>query len=458
MPEKQALDHLKTIFSEAVKRVDPYAMLMQALHRDGDSLTVETETESRSFDLSRFNRLVVVGAGKASAKMGLAIEEVLGDIISEGLIATKAGHGEPLQKIEIIETGHPIPDQNSVKASERIASLAKQGDEKTLFISLISGGGSALLSYPVSYPEKSSDYSLTLSEKQDVNQQLLSCGATIQEINCVRKHLSAIKGGRLAQLFSPSMSLNLILSDVVGDRLDSIASGITAPDTTTYKEAMEILEKYGIQARIPQKALSILKAGAQGELPESPKPEDPCFGSVHNVLVGTNFAAVMAAEKEAKHLGYHTCVISSQIVGEAKEVAKLFLGISRDIKQHEIPVKRPACVLAGGETTVTIRGEGKGGRNQEMALSFLSDAVTQRDLLTDVYFLSAGTDGNDGPTDAAGAFACTEAITTAGREDLNPLHYLRNNDSYHFFERIGYLYAPGPTNTNVCDIQILIVT
>lgn len=449
--------HLGEIFRSALERVDPYRMIKERVLIQGGELLIRSDREELKWDLSRYHRILVLGAGKATAKMALAVEEILGSRITEGVIAVKPGHTESLRRIRMIEAGHPVPDAGSVIAGKTVAELARKADKDTLVINLISGGGSALLSYPYAWEDSEGSHALSLEDKQKTTKALLACGATIQEINCIRKHLSGIKGGRLAQLLSPSESINLILSDVVGDRLDSIASGLTAPDGTTFGEAVALVEKYGIAPRLPSLAWQVLQLGAEGKLPETPKKGDPVFEKVHNILIGSNYGALLAAERKANELGYHTVVVSSEIIGEAREIAKVYIGIGRDVKRRELLVQRPACIIAGGETTVTLLGEGKGGRNQEMALSFLAEIESNPEGSEGIWFLAASTDGNDGPTDAAGAFADPEVLAAGRNEGLTVQDYLKRNDSYHYFDRIGFLLKTGPTNTNVCDVQILLV-
>ncbi len=449
MKDRKATEDIRAIFEEAVRRVDPYRMIHDRVKCEENLLVIRTDYSEYKYDLNDFSKIIVIGAGKATAKMAVAVEEILQDRISEGLISVKPGHTEQLNRIAVIEAGHPVPDDNSLRAARGISGLAEKADEKTLAVGLLSGGGSALLSFP---------WEITLDDKQKTTELLLACGATIHEINCVRKHLSLIKGGRLAETLYPATSVNLVLSDVVGDRLDVIASGLTAPDMTTYEDAMAVLEKYSIRDRVPKSTLAAIVRGKEGAISETPKQGNVCFEATRNVLIGTNYTALAAAREKAESLGYSTLVLSSQITGEAKEIAKFYLGIARDCFSYDVPVEKPACILGGGETTVTIKGGGKGGRNQEMALSFLAESMLQPEKLEGITFLSGGTDGNDGPTDAAGAFACAEAAETTTAHGLDPFVFLRENDSYRFFEKIGYLFKPGPTNTNVCDIQILTVT
>lgn len=457
MEGEKVYDDLKRIFFAAVGRVDPYKIIKKCIKITNNTLNIDLDLEEErfSFDLDNFEKLFIIGTGKATAKMAKAVEELFIHRISKGIISVKYGHTEHLATIDTIEAGHPVPDENSIKASQKIIEIAQLADEKALVINLISGGGSSLLTKPLDYTIGSEKSSLTLKEIQKTTKALLSCGATISEINCIRKHISSIKGGRLARLLYPATQINLILSDVVGDRLDTIASGLTTFDESTYENALEIIERYDIEDKIPLKVLNLIKAGARGLIDETPKRDDRIFRKVFNILIGSNYSALLAALKSAETLGYNTIIISSQITGESKEIAKVFLGIANDIKNHDLPVKRPACIIAGGETTVTLKGCGKGGRNQELALSFLSGIQNDREDMKDTYFLSAATDGNDGPTDAAGAFASLQILETS--VNMNVEDYLKNNDSYNFFDQIGWLFKTGPTNTNVCDIQILLV-
>ncbi|HUX51152.1 MAG TPA: glycerate kinase [Spirochaetia bacterium] len=444
---------LERIFRSAVARVDPRAMMIDRLKLTGNQLSVVTESGTLSFDLAQFSRIIVIGGGKAGATMAAGLEAVLGDRIDDGIVAVRDQHNETLSRIRTVVAGHPVPDERSVDAARQIVALASGADEHTLVVSLISGGGSALLCYPF----EAGGTVLTLSEKQEVTRLLLSSGATIHETNCVRKHLSGIKGGRLATAISPAVSLNLILSDVVGDNLDAIASGLMVPDSSTYADALAIVRRYGMEDQLPETALKILRDGLKGQFSETPKPGDPIFRKVSNVLLGTNAQALLAAGVEATNLGYSTTILSSQVTGEAREAAKFYLGIAKDIRKRSLLAKPPACVIAGGETTVTVRAGGKGGRNQEMALSFLCEIASQPADTDGVFFLSAGTDGTDGPTDAAGAFASIEVLEEASRFDLRAQDFLNRNDSYSFFDPIGRLLKTGSTNTNVCDVQIVLV-
>jgi len=455
----KAIEDLKTIFLSGVESVNPCTLIHRCMSiRSNNLLSINTADTSLTYDLHEYDKIYILGAGKATAKMAKALEEILKGRDFEGVISVKYGHTEPLKTIKTIEAGHPVPDNNSIRAAEKIKLYARNAGKKTLIINLISGGGSALLTSPLECVVDSQKISLTPDEIQETTKVLLASGATIQEMNCIRKHLSSIKGGRLAELMYPAAQVNLILSDVVGDRLDTIASGLTTHDETTYGDALAILNKYSIENRVPAPIAKILHAGARGLIAETPKKNDKIFTSVQNVLLGTNYTALAAASTTAKKLGYHTVILSSQITGEAREAAKFYAGIARDISRRDLFVKKPACIIGGGETTVTLRGSGKGGRNQELALSFLLELLHEpAENGKRITLLAASTDGNDGPTDAAGAFAFTAIPEDKVQLYQEAEDYLRNNDSYTFFEKAGFLLKTGPTNTNVCDLQIIIV-
>lgn len=457
-PDKRYED-LKGIFSAAVRSVDPEQLICDRMRLKGNRLTVSSDLEYVELDLGEFDRVLVLGAGKATAKMAKAVEAILGDRISEGLISVKYGHTEELKAVSLIEAGHPVPDANSMRAAAGITELARKADERTLVLNLISGGGSALLAGPLSVVIGGEPLALTIDDLQQSTGVLLGSGATIEEMNCIRKHLSSIKGGRLAEQCYPAVQINLLLSDVIGDRLDTIASGLTSPDETTFADALAILYKYDIWNRMPEKVVRILQAGAHGMLPETPKGDSRVFERVKNLIIGNNHVAVQAALREAGRRGYHGVALSSRISGEAREAAKVFAGIVKDVQRYGRLAQIPACILWGGETTVTLHGLGRGGRNQEFALSFL---IELREYGTEedcgITLLAASTDGNDGPTDAAGAFAATGVLHAAAEGSLDPVAFLKNNDSYTFFEKTDFLLKTGPTNTNVCDLQIALIT
>jgi glycerate 2-kinase len=437
------------IFRSGIRRVDPYEMTRKILRLDGSTLILGTEGAERAVDLGRYDRVIALGVGKASARMALGLESVMEDRLDGGLVVVKEGYSERLRRIDILESSHPIPDERSLAAAEAILSIARSGDERTLFIGLVSGGGSSLLCLPIE--------GLGLEDKKAAARLLVSCGADIGEINCVRKHLSAIKGGKLAAAIGKASAVNLMLSDVIGDDIGTIASGPTAPDPTSFSDALGVVERYGLRDSMPVSAMKALESGARGELAETPKPGSAAFARSLNLVIGSNRLALAAAEEEARTLGYACLSLGSRLEGEAKELGRFFLSLARGAREDGLPIAPPACILGEGETTVTIRGKGKGGRNQEAALAFLAGAEREPRRISDCCFLSAGSDGGDGPTDAAGAFACPEVLESALSKGLIPSEYLAENDSYGFFSKAGGHLVTGPTNTNVCDLQVLLV-
>jgi len=439
-------DMAKAVFLKAVSAVDPYQRLKEIAHIDKNRLIIGVEEVSEKvFDLNEFERIFLVGTGKASSSMAQAIEEIFGGRITKGLITTKYGHALPLRFTEIIEAGHPLPDPKGLEGARKIKDLLTNTGPKDLVLFLISGGGSALLPLPAD--------KITLEEKQELTQFLLDCGADIKEINTIRKHISQMKGGWLARWAFPSTVITFILSDVVGDPLDVIASGPTVPDTSTFQESWEILKRYGLINEIASSIRNHLQAGREGKIKETPKAGESVFEKVHNMIIGSNIVALRAAEKEFSLAGFNTIILSSSIVGETREAARFHGAIAREVVSTGKPIDRPACILSGGETTVTIRGSGLGGRNQEFTLS----GAFEISGLEKTVLLSGGTDGTDGPTDAAGAMADHTTITRARQMGLDSVKFLENNDSYHFFEKLGDLLITGPTRTNVMDVRILLV-
>ena len=435
---KEALE----IFHASLKAVDPIAAVKRFLVREGNRLTVQ----GKSFDLSAFDGVYLVGFGKAAAAMARGVEQVLGDVLKAGIINVKYGHLDQVSsRIKINEAGHPVPDEAGIAGAKEIVEFIKGRNERDLVLCVISGGGSAIFPLPHD--------GITLAEKQETTKQLLACGADIKEINAIRKHISKVKGGQLSRLVQPATLITLILSDVIGDPLDSIASGPAAPDQSTFEDCMAIIEKYKLSGKIPAAVEQRIQRGVQKQIPDTPKTDDPVFSKTHNVIVGSNWEAVVAAEHRAKQLGYKTLILSTFVEGETRDVSKVHASIAKEIKKTGNPVAAPACVISGGETTVTIRGAGLGGRNQEFVLA----AALDLQGMENVVILSAGTDGTDGPTDAAGAIADGGTIRRANELNLKSFSYLQNNDSYHYFEKLGDLVKTGPTNTNVMDIRILLV-
>jgi glycerate 2-kinase len=430
----------RVIFEAGLIASDPELLIGRRLQIDGQIL----HAGERLYNLANHGDLYVVGAGKATARMALAVEALLGERIAGGIIIVKPGHRVPLKKLEVVEAGHPIPDQAGINATEAIIELLRRTQKTDLILCLVSGGASALLSCPV--------VGLSLQDKQQTTQALLNCGARIQEVNAIRKHISRVKGGRLAELAYPSTVLSLILSDVIDDSMDNIGSGPTVPDSSTFADCLSIIDRYGVGAMIPGAVTSFLKKGAAGEIVDTPKAGDPIFQKVQNLLIGNNQLALVAAKEKAEALGYNTLVLSRSIEGEARKVAIDHVVIARDVLSSSSP-RPPACIISGGETTVAIRGDGLGGRNQEFALA----AAIEIDGLEGVVVLSGGTDGTDGPTDAAGGIVDWTTVQRARDQGLDAQSYLERNDSYPFLKTVGDLLITGPTLTNVMDLRLVLI-
>lgn len=439
---RQRRTHALQIFRAALRAADPGRAVRRALSVEGGQLSIL----GQACPLKDHARLVVLGAGKATPAMAAAAEEVLGERLSAGAINTKYGHALPLTRITTTECGHPLPDQAGVAGTGHMLSLLEGLGPDDLVLCLFSGGGSALMPAPAA--------GLTLADKQATTQALLACGAPIEEINTFRKHLSKVKGGQLARQASPARVVSLLISDVIGDRLDTIASGPTHPDATTFAQCLALVERYQLAAQLPAAVCRHLEAGAAGILPETPKAGDPCFARTRTEVVGSNVLAIEAAEAEARALGYQTLVLSSRIAGETREVAGVHAAIAQEVCATGRPLAPPACIISGGETTVTLRGKGKGGRNQEFALA----AALQLDGWERVTCLSGGTDGTDGPTDAAGALVDGSTLERARQQGLSAAVSLRENDAYPFFAALGDLLHTGPTGTNVMDLRLLLIS
>lgn len=430
-----------SILQAALEAVDPAEAVKRFMRLQDGALWVH----DRVYDLATIEHIYVVGAGKAGAPMAQAVEDILGDRITAGAINVKYGHVAPTQRIRVREAGHPIPDEAGVEGSHEIAHWLAQAGPNDLVLCLISGGGSALLPLPVE--------GVTLGDLQTLTDALLRAGANIVEINSIRKHLDRLKGGKLAALTNGAQVIALILSDVVGNPLDAIASGPTVPDSSSFADAWTLLERYGLITQAPTAIRTFLQAGCRGEIAENPKEGDPLFERVQNVIVASNDLAAQAAERTAQELGFSTLLLSTFIEGEAREVARVFAALAREELASSRPISRPACIIAGGETTVTLRGHGRGGRNQEMALS----GALRLDGLTDVALVCLATDGTDGPTDASGALADGATIMRARALGLDAWAHLENNNAYPFFAALGDLLLTGPTNTNVNDLTFVLV-
>ncbi|MFH1568333.1 MAG: glycerate kinase [Gemmatimonadota bacterium] len=442
IPAPSRRDHALRIFQAAVQAADPAACVRRALKVADGHLAVG----DLSLPLSQVSRLVVLGAGKATPAMAAAAEEILDDRIDAGAVNTKYGHGLPLRRVVTTECGHPLPDEAGVAGTRAMLQLLDGLDERALVLCLFSGGGSALMPAPAE--------GITLQEKQATTQLLLACGATIDEINTVRKHLSRVKGGQLSRLARPARVVSLMISDVIGDRLDTIASGPTFADPTTFADCLELARRHVILDRLPEAVRQRLETGAAGRVPETPVAADPCFGATCNQVVGNNALALAAARDTARDLGYRTLVLSSRIAGETRDVASVHVAIAQEVAATGQPLEPPACIISGGETTVTLRGQGKGGRNQEFALA----AAVLLDGAERITCLSGGTDGTDGPTDAAGAVADGTTVARARALGRDAAAHLAGNDAYPFFQTLGDLLMTGPTGTNVMDLRLLLIS
>jgi glycerate 2-kinase len=429
------------VLSTALEAVDPVNAVKRQVSLSDDILRIG----QRTYDLTHYRNIYVIGGGKAGGSMAQAVEEILGRRVTAGLINVKYGYGAETEIIRLNEAGHPIPDAAGMAGTKQMAELARQATDEDLVLCLISGGGSALMTLPAE--------GITLADMKSLTDAFLRCGATINEINAVRKHLSQTKGGNLARLAHPAEIASLILSDVVGNPLDVIASGPTVADTTTFADAYGVIEKYSLLEVLPRPIVERLRQGAEGLIPETPKVGAEAFTRTHNLIIASNEVAAEAAMAKAEGLGFHTLLLSTFVEGEAREVAKVFAALAKEILHSGRPVSRPACVVAGGETTVTIRGKGLGGRNQEMALS----AALEIAGLEEVMIIPLATDGTDGPTDAAGAIADGSTLRRAQEAGLSAPQYLADNDSYHFFQQLGDLLITGPTNTNVNDLTFTFV-
>ena len=425
-------------FKAGVESVMPDKLINRIIRLEDDILSISGLT----FNLNEINRIYVVGAGKASAFMGKEVESILGNRISAGHIIVKYGHACPLKYIKVTEAGHPVPDQNSFTATTSLTKLIAGADENDLVICLFSGGGSSLLC----------DYPATCTENElaGLNKHLVTCGASIHEMNAVRKHLSSVKGGWLAKSIYPARCVTLFLSDVVGDSTDVIASGPTVPDSSTFKTAYSVLRQYHLLDKVPKSILTHITKGVEGLIEETPEKNDKLFDKVNNIVVGSNRIALEFIKKKIEDSGIDAEIISSTVEGDSYRVAEEIVVESLK-KLHNMKADQKLCLLYGGETTTLVKGTGLGGRNQHLAL-YASMLIQNTNGIT---ILSAGTDGNDGPTDAAGAVIDSSTCRNAIAENINPSDYFDNYDSYHFFDKTGGLIRTGATGTNVMDIIIV---
>ena len=428
------------IFLAGVESVIPDKMIGRQVFVKNETLFIA----ELQIELENIDNIYVVGAGKASGKMGEEIENILGDRITRGQVLVKYGHGCELKYINVSEAGHPLPDYNGYVATKTLIEIARAATVNDLIICLVSGGGSSLLT---DFPEESS-----IADLVALNQLLLKSGADIKEINTVRKHLSKVKGGQLAKAAHPAKVLSLVLSDVIGDPLDMIASGPTVADTTTFEDALSVLEKYKLVSGIPKSFLNYLENGREGIHPETPKPGDPVFNNVQNIIIGSNKIALEACRQKAMAEGLDTFIITSELEGDTIEASNKIIDTALTF-QNDHEIKKPCCLLFGGETTIKVTGNGTGGRNQHLAL-YAALLLKDKKGIT---LLSAGTDGSDGPTPAAGAVVDTQTFKDASLKKLDIEKYLQNFDSFHFFEKAGGHIITGPTMTNVMDIIVVII-
>jgi glycerate-2-kinase len=434
-------EHLLQVFQSALEAVQPQALLPAWVEREGDRIRLADQ----HFRRSEIRHLYVVAVGKAAAAMGDTLEQILGNAISEGIVITKKGHGLSMEFMRCIEAGHPVPDAASLEAAYAVENMLRHVSERDLVLVLLSGGASSLMADLVPGVEFRA-----ISELFDV---LLRSGADIREMNTVRKHFSRLKGGQLARLAAPARLLCFALSDVTGDAPDVIGSGPTVPDPTTYGDAYVILEKYGLLAGLDRSLASWLDKGLRGEVPETPKPADPVFHGTRFYLIGNSGQALEAASAKALSLGYAVLKDTPMLRGESREQA---WALARDLESYSGP--RPACILLGGETTVTVKGNGRGGRNQEFALALLQYWQEKEFKPEQVpVVLCTATDGTDGPTDASGALVDGQVLQWSRDAGMDPAWYLERNDSYTFFEHSGAQFFTGPTHTNVMDMVIALL-
>jgi len=440
MDFKKYRKHSRYIFQHALLAANPYSCVSDKFIFKKNILKLEKKT----YDLNNYNKIYVIAFGKASTEMASAVEDLLGDYISEGIVISNHDMKSKFKKLSYLRSSHPIPDEKSVIAAKDVIKILEKSNNNDLVIFLISGGGSSMLALPAA--------GLSLHDKRNVTEILLKSGVDTNGLNTVRKHISQIKGGGLLKKALPSEVITLVLSDVVGDKLDAIASGPTVPDETTFEECWKVIEALRLENRIPPQVTLHLERGNLGEIPDTLKQKDYDHKKVETLIVGNNLKSLVAAKQKAKELGYHSLLLSSQMNGEAREVAKAVSSIAFEIERYNIPLKKPACLIFGGETTVTVTGSGKGGKNTETALSFAMEIIGRN-----IVGLFCGTDGVDGPTDAAGAICDGKTRSRSRNNNISAREYLTNNDSYNYFEHLGDLIKTGPTGTNVMDLGIILI-
>ncbi|UCE63687.1 MAG: glycerate kinase [Nitrospirota bacterium] len=439
IPNRRMKSILKQLLEAGLQAADPKEAIRKALQRKGRMLQVGT----RRYDLSKFNRVMCVGAGKASGSMAQAVEQQLGEWLEGGVVVVKEGYGCRTRTIQIRQAGHPTPDKSSERAGKEILSLVHSLTRDDLLLVILSGGASSLLVAPVQ--------PIKLADKQQTTRLLLKSGASIDEINAVRKHLSAIKGGRLAEASSATI-IGLLLSDVIGNEVSTIGSGPTVADPSTYQDARRILESYDLWNQIPHAVQIHLQQGSRGNVPETPKRGSRVFRQTYHRILGDNRLAVEGLVRKAKDIGIPSLILTTSLRGEARDAGKMVGATCREIHGYGRPIPRPACLIWGGELTVTVRGAGKGGRAQEFALSAAQEIAG----LPNVFVAGFGTDGTDGPTEAAGAVVDGRTVARARPYRRDPAKILLQNDSYSFFKKVGGHIVTGPTGTNVNDIYLVL--
>ena len=438
---KKARLHALQSLEAAINAVDPEKIIESKLTLRNNILRVN----EYAFDLRKTKNIYVIGGGKASGTMAVAVEKLLNKRITEGFVNVPHGSTKDTRIVMLHEASHPTPDESGVEGTRRMLTIAEKAEKDDLVICLISGGGSSLMPLPRN--------GISISDKREVTDTLLKSGAAINEINTLRKHISEFKGGWLAKKVYPATILNLVLSDVLGDPLDFIASGPTVPDSTTFGDAVHVLEKYNLWNKVPASVRKVLSDGEKGAIPETPKADDEAFRKVYNVVIGNCRYASLAAFSALKSAGLNTLLLTSLLEGEARHIGTVLASIAREIRASGNPIKKPAAIVAGGETTVSVVGKGKGGRNQEIALA----AAMKLGGLDGVVVASLSTDGIDGPTDAAGAIADGKTLSHAEKLGLSAEKFLADNDSYNYFSKLNNLIFTGPTGTNVNDVSVIVV-
>lgn len=442
---RELLKKAEEIYKAALARVEPENLIKKSVLRRGGELVIQ----GKSFFMDSYENIFLVAIGKAALYMAKSLLGILGDRLSEGIVVCSPGEILSFNKIECLLGSHPLPDERSLEAAQRILALSRGAGEKDLLFVLISGGGSAQICLPVA--------GVSVGEKRLITENLLRMGASITELNTVRKHLSQIKGGRLAEAAFPATIINLVISDVVHNDLENIASGPTHWDSSTYAEAQKVLIKYNLWGKAPQSLKEVIEKGLQNRIPETLKKENQVFRNVRSFIIGDNLAALEEAHSKALSLGFESSILTSSDQGEAKEAAKNYVSLLKSLGLSKKMISRPLCFLAGGELTVTVKGKGKGGRNMEFVLAALVEAENILRGIDNWLILSIGSDGIDGPTDAAGAWIMPSTLEKAKELSLHPRRYLDNNDSYNFFKKAGGIISSGPTHTNVMDIRLFLL-